>query len=243
MDINKIYNGDCLDYMKTIPDGFFDLAVCDPPYGGANSEIGGGNRFGEIFDRYKKPNYETMHTRGGGWASKYQDNNEKGKIEWDVAPPQEFFDELFRVSKDQIIWGGNYFSLPPTRCFLVWKKLTISETFSMAMAEYAWTSFKGNAKLFECAPQGNREKRFHPTQKPVELYAWIYRMFAKEGMKVFDPMMGSQSSRIAAYFAKLDYFWCELDRDYFAMGNERFERVCEGVERENGIRIEQMKLF
>lgn len=73
-------------------------------------------------------------------------------VGWDEAPRQEFFDELFRVSRRQIIWGGNYFSLPPTRCFLVWKKLTISESFSMAMAEYAWTSFADNAKVFECVP-------------------------------------------------------------------------------------------
>lgn len=101
-------------------------------------------------------------------------------IAWDVAPEQAYFDELFRISRDQIIWGGNYFALPPTRCFLIWKKLTISESFSMAMAEYAWTSFTGNAKIFEAAPQGNaKEERFHPTQKPIALYSWILSKYAK----------------------------------------------------------------
>ena len=96
------------------------------------------------------------------------DEVRKKIIGWDVAPGEEYFKELFRVSKNQIIWGGNYFSLPPTRCFLVWRKLTISESFTMAMAEYAWTSFNGNAKVFECAPQGaSKDPRFHPTQKPV----------------------------------------------------------------------------
>lgn len=118
--------------------------------------------------------------------------------------------------------GGNYFSLPPTRCFLIWKKLTISETFSMAMAEYAWTNFNDNAKVFEFAPQGNKEKRFHPTQKPIELYDWIFRLYAKPGMKVLDTHMGSGSSRIAAYNANLDYWGYEISPEYFKLAEERF---------------------
>lgn len=240
---------DCLGYMKTLPDKFFDLAVCDPPYGGANSDIGGGQGSdndsidtSSMQERIQK--YETMHTRGGGWASRYSQSLPKGIIDWDVAPPQEFFDELFRVSKNQIIWGGNYFSLPPTRCFLVWRKLTISETFTMAMAEYAWTSFNGNAKVFECAPQGTKGKeRIHPTQKPTELYAWIYRNFATEGQKVFDPMLGSQSSRIAAYFANLDFWGCELNETYFEKGNARFLKECRGKEEINGHIVTQQSLF
>lgn len=188
--------------------------------------------------------YETLHTRGGGWASKYQKSLPKGKIEWDVAPTQEYFDELFRVSKNQIIWGGNYFSLPPTRCFLVWRKLTISENFSMAMAEYAWTSFDGNAKVFEFMPQAKPGKeRFHPTQKPVELYAWIFKNYAEEGMKVLDTHMGSQSSRIAAHFAGLDFYGCEIDKDYFDAGCARYEKECKGIEVINGHQIIQQSLF
>ena len=145
-------------------------------------------------------------------------------IAWDVAPEEEYFDEIFRVSRNQIIWGGNYFDLPPTRCFLIWRKLTISESFTMAMAEYAWTSFNGNAKVFEAAPQGKADDpRFHPTQKPVELYAWIYNLFCKPGDKVFDPYLGSGSSRIAAWNAGLDFTGCEIDPIYFQKQEERFE--------------------
>ena len=146
-------------------------------------------------------------------------------ISWDVAPKQEYFEELFRVSRNQIIWGGNYFPLPPTRCFLIWRKLSISETFSMAMAEYAWTSFNSNAKVFEYAPQGKKDdQRTHPTQKPIELYAWIYRLYAKAGDKILDTHLGSGSSRIAAYNAGLDFVGCEIDPLYFNMQEERFER-------------------
>lgn len=114
----------------------------------------------------------------------------------------------------------------------------------MAMAEYAWTSFNGNAKVFECAPQGKAGDRFHPTQKPVELYAWILRNFAKEGDKIFDPMAGSQSSRIAAYKMGFDYCGCELNESYFIMGNERFDKECKGITRlSNGTTIRQLSLF
>ena len=142
---------------------------------------------------------------------------------WDVAPPQEYFDQLARVSKDQIIWGGNYFGLPPTRCFLVWRKLTISESFSMAMAEYAWTSFKEKKKVFECAPQGKKsDPRFHPTQKPVALYDWIFSQYAATGYKILDTHLGSGSSRIAAYNAGLDFVGLEIDKVYFDMEEKRF---------------------
>lgn len=160
----------------------------------------------------------------------YQNRRDMGRevrkkiIAWDVAPGQEYFDELFRVSRNQIIWGGNYFKLPPTRCFLVWRKLTISESFSMAMAEYAWTSFNSNAKVFEYAPQGQPGDRFHPTQKPIALYEWIYKNYAEQGMKILDTHMGSQSSRIAAYNMGLDYTGYEIDETYFKLGCERFER-------------------
>lgn len=144
-------------------------------------------------------------------------------IAWDVAPKKEFFDELFRVSRNQIIWGGNYFELPPTRCFLVWRKLTISESFTMAMAEYAWTSFNANAKVFECAPQGKvGDTRFHPTQKPIDLYRWIFANYAKKGDKILDTHLGSGSSRIAAYDAGLDFVGCEIDKFYFDKQEERF---------------------
>ena len=157
---------------------------------------------------------------GGTWAAKYG----KTIINWDVAPPQQYFDELFRVSKNQIIWGGNYFQLPPTRCFLVWRKLTISESFTMAMAEYAWTSFKSNAKVFEFAPQGKKDdKRFHPTQKPVALYEWILSRFAKKGDRILDTHLGSGSSRIACAELGFDFVGCEIDKTYYELQEKRFK--------------------
>lgn len=164
---------------------------------------------------------------GGNWSKKYQ--VQKGGIfskdirHWDIAPSQEYFDELARISRNQIIWGGNYFALPPTRCFLVWRKLTISENFTMAMAEYAWTSFNDNAKVFECAPQGTSKwKRIHPCEKPVALYAWIFIRYAKPGDRVLDTHLGSGSSRIAALNAGLDFVGIELDKTYFDLEEKRF---------------------
>ena len=202
---SEVYNCDCVEYMRTLPDKCFQLAIADPPYGGATKSV----------DR-----------TGGTWASKYG-----MKINhWDEAPNQEFFDELDRISVNRIIWGANYFSMPPTRCFVVWKKMTISESFTMAMAEYAWTSFNLNAKVFEFPPQGDRnDPKFHPTQKPVELYAWLLKHYATSGDRIFDPMMGSQSSRTAAYKMGFDYVGCELDKEYFAKGCERFDRECRGI--------------
>lgn len=114
----------------------------------------------------------------------------------------------------------------------------------MAMAEYAWTSFNGNAKVFEYPPQGKIGDRFHPTQKPVELYAWVLRMFAKSGDRIFDPMMGSQSSRIAAYKLGYDFCGCELDKEYFEKGCERFERECHGITKmQDGTTVRQLSLF
>lgn len=287
--VSEVYNMDCVEYMRTLPDNHFDIAICDPPYGDAESgnfHLGGAVwrtvrplqaadcDFTEATDgiatrSHKLPppinNKPTgIHTQGGTWATKYrhpsitlmeadsaairggvQTDSKLQRIDWDVAPPQEFFDELFRVSKNQIIWGGNYFSLPPTRCFLVWRKLSISEKFSMAMCEYAWTSFEGNAKLFEMTPQrGDNSGKFHPTEKPIALYNWVLGLFAKEGDKIFDPMMGSQSSRCAAYLSGYDFYGCEIDEYYFHKGNDFFERICHGVTSDDkGNKIIQQQLF
>lgn len=151
-------------------------------------------------------------------------------VAWDVAPEQSYFDELFRVSRYQIIWGGNYFDLPPSRNFIIWRKLTISENFSMAMAEYAWTNIVGNAKVFECAPQGKaNEQRFHPTQKPVALYTWLLSKYAKPGMKILDTHVGSASSLIACHRAGLKYWGFEIDPVYYKAARERLERECAQV--------------
>lgn len=277
---------DCIEYMRSLPDNVFDIAVCDPPYGKGNDDNLVGGRFGQRFEKYFRPsdggarnhspaNIETLRGMvqtlrqadgtgcwedgekdttsqrthrfsGGTWAERYKIGGGKAEApQWDVAPPQEFFDELFRISRNQIIWGGNYFSLPPTRCFLVWRKTSISERFSMAMAEYAWTSFTGNAKVFDSPPQRRENSgKFHPTEKPLELYGWIYKNYVKDGETVFDPMMGSQASRIAAYKMGIDYVGCEIDKYYYDKGCEWFERECHGIKKTaSGKTIIEQTLF
>ena len=155
---------------------------------------------------------------GGTWASKFG----KKIISWDTAPKQDYFKELFRVSRNQIIWGGNYFNLPPTRCFLVWKK-HIPENFSMAMCEYAWTSFNANAKVFEYPSIDNSGMRFHPTQKPIQLYEWILRKYAHEGDKILDTHVGSASSLIACRNMGHKYVGFEIDEYYYNLAKKRLE--------------------
>lgn len=147
--------------------------------------------------------------------------------DWDVKPPDEYFEQLARVSKNQIIFGANYFNMPPTRCFIVWRKSNIPlEGFSMAPVEYAWTSFFQNAAMFECYSSGGsgRESRFHPTQKPVQLYKWILSKYAKPGDKILDTHLGSGSSRIAAYDLGFDFVGYEIDKFYFDKQEERFAK-------------------
>jgi site-specific DNA-methyltransferase (adenine-specific) len=187
--------------------------------GGAEWENLKRSRFGGRFDKYfndKKD--EVRHATGGGRFTKYGD----GAKHWDYAPNEDFFIELFRVSKYQVIWGGNYFPLPPSRNFIVWRKLTISESFSMAMVEQAWTNLKGNAKYFECMPQD--KDRFHPTQKPVELYSFILKHYCKPGWKILDTHMGSGSIAIACHDAGFDLTACEIDKTYFEKAMERIEK-------------------
>ena len=120
--------------------------------------------------------------------------------------------------------GGNYFELPPTRCFLIWRKLSISEEFSMAMAEYAWTSFNDNSKVFEYAPQGRPgDNRFHPTQKPVALYEWILNKYAKEGDTILDTHAGSASSLIACHRTGHKYVGFEIDEYYYKQAKKRLD--------------------
>jgi site-specific DNA-methyltransferase (adenine-specific) len=190
-------NADCLEVMEEFGDKEVSLILTDPPFGAMdNKRFGQGQRF-----------------------AKY---NEGGKADsWDIAPEQEVFDEIFRTSQEQIIWGGNYFQLPPARCFLIWKKLTISENFSMAMAEYAWTSFNKNAKIFEIAPQDSA--RFHPTQKPLPLMAWCLNNYSKENDLIFDVFAGSFTTAIACIRTKRRFIGCELDPVYFEKAVERVE--------------------
>ena len=155
---------------------------------------------------------------GGTWASKFG----KKIISWDTAPKQDYFKELFRVSRNQIIWGGNYFNLPPTRCFLIWRKTNIPHDFSMSMAEYAWTSFSNNAKVFDYSAIGQKG-RFHPTQKPVELYAWILNNYANPGDKILDTHVGSASSLVACRELGFKYVGFEIDKDYYDMAKKRLD--------------------
>ena len=237
--MNTAYNMDCMDALRQIPDKYFSLAVVDPPYGGG----GGGTPSrteahsrppgltGDRADALAGALTATIKaTRTGGtWAAKYQTRIggifDRDIRTWDVAPPPEYFIELARVSRNQVIWGGNYFALPPTRCFLVWRKVNIpAEGFTMAPIEYAWTSFSGNALYFEASSAGSsQEKRFHPTQKPVSLYSWIYGLFARPGDAILDTHLGSGSSRLAAYDAGLDFVGFEIDKVYFDLQEARFE--------------------
>ena len=200
--------------MARYPDKYFDLAVVDPPLRRWGGVLDGGKRFGGRFDAYKQ-NCEDGRKVGGKVRKKI--------VSWDYAPSEDYFRELSRVSKDQIIWGGNYFALPPNRCFLIWEKTNIPENFSMAMAEYAWCSMDDNAKVIKLSSAGIVD-RFHPTQKPVPLYDWIFAKYAKPGFKILDTHLGSGSSRISAHSAGLDFVGCEIDPEYFLKSVERFDR-------------------
>ena len=245
------YNMDCMQGMKEFPDNYFDLAIVDPPYGDGGGYWSGPERFGQRFDRYRAPAFTGNSTpsptggipnsSGGGYRKNRHITNglRKGQrqpdwwnlggevrkkiIAWDVAPGKEYFEELFRVSRNQIIWGGNYFELPANRCFLIWRKTNVPEKFSMAMCEYAWTSFNDNAKWFEISAVG-QNGRFHPTQKPVELYKWILDNYAKPGDKILDTHVGSASSLIACEDFGYQYVGFEIDADYYRLGQERLER-------------------
>lgn len=243
--LNEVFNCDCLDFMKIQPDKTFDLAIADPPYG-----INAPNmRMGE------KAGYISTATR----SKKSRLNTGEGKLknrtlntmscDWDLMPPtQEFFDELFRVSKNQIIWGGNYFQLPPTRCIVCWDKMQPWDNFSQI--ELAWTSFDIPAKIFRKSTTGGSVPnmrlfpKIHPTQKPVELYAYLFQTFAKKGNIIFDPMMGSQSSRVAAFKLGFDYMGCEIDNEYYVEGCRYFDRECHGVSTlSDGRAIQQLSIF
>ncbi len=179
MPVSEAYNVDCMEYMSTLPDGFFDLAVVDPPYGinAPAMEMGSARGNVSTATRLRKG-------RLNAGAGKLKDRAlQMMPVAWDFEPPKEdYFRELFRVSKNQIIWGGNYFHLPPTRGVVVWDKMQPWENFSQV--ELAWTSFDCPAKIVRIATTGgnNKEPKIHPTQKPVALYAWLFNKFAGGGV-------------------------------------------------------------
>lgn len=216
--INVAYNMDCMDGMAQFPDGYFDLAVVDPPY------FSGPERRG-FYGR-----------RDGGILGRRNDYHIADKA-WQV-PDERYFQELFRVARRYIIWGCNYFSypLPPGR--IVWDKCNESSSFSdcelaatnihnsVRLFRYMWNGMMQGKSITEGSTmQGNKarnEKRIHPTQKPVILYDWIFCKYAEPGFKILDTHLGSGSSRIAAYDAGLDFIGFEIDKDCFNKQEERF---------------------
>ena len=194
-----ITNEDNMELMARYEDNYFDLAIVDPPYG--------------IGDKFK-----------GGKTGKMNFNEVVNKG-WDIKPPtKEYFKELFRVSKNQIIWGGNYFfdNLKSSRCFIVWDK-KISEDFSLAMCELAWTSYDKLAKIYRLSVPKVGGK-IHPTQKPVKLYEWLLMNYAKEGDKILDTHLGSGSIAIACHNLGFDLTACELDKEYYNAAIKRIEQ-------------------
>lgn len=214
---------DCMDYMATLPDGAFDLAIVDPPYG--RGEDGGTNRSGNV----KQKNGTVLRCVDGGYAKK----------DWDSAPPPpEYFAELRRVSKHQIIWGANYMPVTLRGGAIVWDKLNDGADQSGAeiahcslnervdVVRYMWRGMMQGEAVGSMRQQGNKalnERRIHPTQKPVKLYEWLLQQYAAPGMRVLDTHLGSGSIAIAAHYCGVELVACEIDRDYWQAASERYE--------------------
>lgn len=202
-DNTRVFNMDCMEYMKDIPDKFFQLAIIDPPYGDSCKLSGG---------KAKKDGY-----------SDYWDKiTDKGN--WNIAPDSKYFNQLFRVSKNQIIWGANHYpdKLFPSSGWIFWDKG--QRDFSFSDGELAFTSFGRKLKAITIhRAELHREERMHPTQKPVKLYEWLLMNYAKEGDKILDTHLGSGSSRIAAYNLGYDFTGIELDKEYFEASCKRFD--------------------
>jgi len=199
--INKIHCGDCLDLMREMPDKSVDLVLTDPPYG-----IGGKWKGG----------FNEKH----GWGKAKEESELRNS--WDDLPPaKEYFIELFRVSKNQIIFGGNYFELSPSRCWIVWTKP--ERGFSLAEAELAWTSFDNVTRVFD----GNRSdpNRVHPTQKPLKLMEWCLQKYSEPCMTVLDPFMGSGTTCVACKKLGRNYIGIEKEPEYIKIAEKRLEKI------------------
>ena len=195
----NMMQGDCMDLMRSKPDNYYDLAIVDPPYGiGVNVSMG---------------------RRKGQKKSKHHKFSGEDKS----IPSDNYFNELLRVSKNQIIWGGNYMTnhLAPSPCWLLWDK-GFSEKVTFAQFELAWTSFKSSAKKYDFNAAANLG-RIHPTQKPVQLYKWLLTNYAKEGDKILDTHGGSGSICIACHDLKFDLDWIELDEEYYQLAKKRYD--------------------
>lgn len=212
MPVSNVYNQDCMIGMKDFPDKFFELAVVDPEFG-----IGISNSPRLVTDK--------------GLVAKT----------WDDKPIDDsYFIELERVSINQIIWGGNYYNIGLTKHCVIWDKKQ-PEDLSFGMFDFAWTSFDGPNKIFRYSVL-NEKNKIHPTQKPIALYQWLLKNYARPGDHILDTHMGSQSSRIAAYKMGFDYTGYEIDPDYFKDGNARFEKAIAEPLFDN-IKTEQRKLL
>lgn len=197
----RMFNADCKDFMNECEKNQYELAIVDPPYG-----IG-------------------MDKNPCGRLSKYGDVSKADNN----IPNENFFNQIFTISKNQIIWGGNYHRMPPTRCFLLWDKIQPSGV-TFASHEYAWTSFNHSAKCFHKRPQNADSIRIHPTQKPVQLYRWLLQNHANEGDTILDTHGGSMSIAIACWEEGFDLDIIELDEDYFNDAVKRFENhIKQGV--------------
>jgi site-specific DNA-methyltransferase (adenine-specific) len=194
----QLLHADCLEYMKGLPDKAFELAIVDPPYG---IGMDGGNVGYKGFNNFKKK-------------------------EWDKeTPSEEYFTESWRVSKNRIIWGGNYFELPATRCYLIWDKGEGFYNRTYAECELAWTSFDANTVKLKHDPlaKGDYRGKIHPCQKPVALYKWLLQNYAKPGDRILDTHLGSGSIAIACHDMGFDLTGCELDKDYYDAAVKRLK--------------------
>jgi site-specific DNA-methyltransferase (adenine-specific) len=197
--MSTIIHGDCIDYLRSLPNNAVDLLLTDPPYGigiAKNGYVGKGTQF--------------------------------AKKAWDAKrPAQEYFQEMLRVSRNQIIWGGNYFAdyLPPSRCWLVWYKRDNLPILSFADCELAWTSFDRTAMVFNCRWYGfvkdSREKKVHPTQKALAVMEWCIEEFSHESYTILDPFMGSGSMLVAAKRLGRNYIGVERDIEYLRIAQDR----------------------
>jgi len=197
----NITNEDNMDLMARYEDNYFDLAIVDPPYG---------------IERFKKPSGTTRFKN----STLMQEEG----LTWDKKPSKEYWEELFRVTKNQIVWGANNFEMPPSEYFCIWNKKQTVDNF--ATAEYAWVSMglKTPAKMFDYGiHKHNHTHKIHPTQKPVKLYEWLLDNYAKEGDRILDTHLGSGSIAIACHNMKYDLTACELDKEYYEKAIKRLK--------------------
>lgn len=213
----ELLNIDCMVYMAGLPDKAFDLAIVDPPYGINAPKMG---ELGIVDPRGKRSAKGRLNQGSGKLKNRALNTM---NCEWDdQPPPPEYFDELRRVSASQIIWGGNYFDLPPTRCVVCWDKEQPWQNFSQW--EMAWTSMDKPAALFRMSNCGMEAAgKIHPTQKPIALYEWLLTKYAKPGQRILDTHLGSGSSAIAAHNLGFDFVGTELDADYYTGAVKRLE--------------------